>query len=756
MANTRVEDVGCGIPTLERNRYFYGKPMTVRDFEQEQLYLLQKSRFLNRQFYGAGLICGLQVSVPQNFDRAKPTVELTEGAALDCCGNLIVVSQSGKTEVKGIIQDGVNYLYISYDECVRQPVIASANVSSCGEVCCYNRVRETFEVTASTDPPYASIISGNVATDGMAGRGISGVKIEAIKKGSVRAATFSGETGNFTLNVTSAGSYDLRFTRRGFKTRTETMTLPKGTTSNLKFVLAPESGTTITGGEGGGIVKQQPVLSLPLKTDVALRAATVQSTSICAQMEAAYFDSHLRTCADDCEDARVFIGVLDVDKTTGAATFKADETVKYRRVVYSNPMLHELMCDHFNDFDNPHRTTAVQVGALRSINNVGNTAAESGIENINLASDGTVQIVPDQGGRKITLKTSPAASVTSVSAAKKPGTSKNYAPEDHTHDLAQNVVRREHLNKDFIAGLVTANETIIVTPDDDQKTIGLAVDPRIIARAGTDVSNVSSVVAAKQLGASARFAREDHAHDIADGVVKRKHFNSDVVQNLLVPDASILTSPNTANQTISISVNPSVLPRPATTVKNVKSVGPALAVGTSANYAREDHVHNLQINDCTPSTEGQFTLTAGNNILIEKVADHELRIAQREAPPPPASAINGLVTIRGVLPTERRLQEVPVPGGWRLFAVILAIQTVVEGHVTVRGGDYKQLTTFDPFLGWSYEIGAPFFWITLIDRRTSAPGTTPPPADYNVRWWVIPATELAASPPGGPASPLDV
>jgi len=43
---------------LERNRYFYGKMLTARDFETEQRYFNNKRRLLNRTLYGAGVVCG--------------------------------------------------------------------------------------------------------------------------------------------------------------------------------------------------------------------------------------------------------------------------------------------------------------------------------------------------------------------------------------------------------------------------------------------------------------------------------------------------------------------------------------------------------------------------------------------------------------------------------------------------------------------------------------------------------------------------
>ncbi len=44
---------------FERNRYFYGKLLTVRDFEVEQRYHSGKRALLNRLVHGAGVVCGL-------------------------------------------------------------------------------------------------------------------------------------------------------------------------------------------------------------------------------------------------------------------------------------------------------------------------------------------------------------------------------------------------------------------------------------------------------------------------------------------------------------------------------------------------------------------------------------------------------------------------------------------------------------------------------------------------------------------------
>ena len=71
---------------FERNKYFYGKLLTVDDFETEQRYMNDKRRVLNRFLYGTGVVSGLNV-VPID----DMTISMEPGLALDFSGREIVV-----------------------------------------------------------------------------------------------------------------------------------------------------------------------------------------------------------------------------------------------------------------------------------------------------------------------------------------------------------------------------------------------------------------------------------------------------------------------------------------------------------------------------------------------------------------------------------------------------------------------------------------------------------------------------------------
>ena len=63
MANGNITaESNCSLQRFERNNYFYGKLLTVRDFELEQRYHNAKLELANRLGLGSGILCGLTVS----------------------------------------------------------------------------------------------------------------------------------------------------------------------------------------------------------------------------------------------------------------------------------------------------------------------------------------------------------------------------------------------------------------------------------------------------------------------------------------------------------------------------------------------------------------------------------------------------------------------------------------------------------------------------------------------------------------------
>ena len=86
----------CKIPYFERNNYFYGKLMTVRDFFDEQCYFNEKRWLINRTILGWGVVCGLDVKMKEGEPNK---VIVKPGLAIDCCGREILVCEDKEVQL---------------------------------------------------------------------------------------------------------------------------------------------------------------------------------------------------------------------------------------------------------------------------------------------------------------------------------------------------------------------------------------------------------------------------------------------------------------------------------------------------------------------------------------------------------------------------------------------------------------------------------------------------------------------------------
>lgn len=138
-----------------RNRYFYGKLLSVEDFETEQRYMNDKRRFLNRSLYGSGVVCGMQV-----VELDGMTISLEKGLALDFSGREIIVPTPVIKQLSAIDgfpaageQDADRrdlYLCIAYDEQPEQPVYNITETESQRE---YNKYTEGYRLFLTAEQP---------------------------------------------------------------------------------------------------------------------------------------------------------------------------------------------------------------------------------------------------------------------------------------------------------------------------------------------------------------------------------------------------------------------------------------------------------------------------------------------------------------------------------------------------------------------------------------------------------------------------
>ena len=163
MSNGQGNNKGCNLHQFQRNNYFYGKLMTVRDFEDEQSYLNEKRHLLNRLIHSSGIVCGFEIDPLSSLNNDEVQITFKKGGVvLDCCGHEIVVpdgtvrkvinENTGSTLTRTQVTNSL-YLYLKYKPCFGEMVNAASNPSSCEETCCPNRIIEDFEVVASATKP---------------------------------------------------------------------------------------------------------------------------------------------------------------------------------------------------------------------------------------------------------------------------------------------------------------------------------------------------------------------------------------------------------------------------------------------------------------------------------------------------------------------------------------------------------------------------------------------------------------------------
>ncbi len=89
---------------LNRNKYFFGKLLTQRDMEAEQLYFNNKRRLLNALLVGPGVVCGFNVLKVDGV-----TVAVESGLALDGLGREIVLDRPVITRLSELSGFGDDY-----------------------------------------------------------------------------------------------------------------------------------------------------------------------------------------------------------------------------------------------------------------------------------------------------------------------------------------------------------------------------------------------------------------------------------------------------------------------------------------------------------------------------------------------------------------------------------------------------------------------------------------------------------------------
>jgi hypothetical protein len=101
---------------FRRNNFFSGRLLTAADLELEQNYFREKQKLHNRALHGFGIVSGLDVS------HRRDKLLITNGLALDCEGNEIVIAESLSHPFPQL-SDGTVFLIIRYHELESNPTL---------------------------------------------------------------------------------------------------------------------------------------------------------------------------------------------------------------------------------------------------------------------------------------------------------------------------------------------------------------------------------------------------------------------------------------------------------------------------------------------------------------------------------------------------------------------------------------------------------------------------------------------------------
>lgn len=156
--------LNCRFEPFSRNHYFTGKLLTERDFTDETHYHREKHRHHQLRLHGSGVVCGLLVGPHPNPACRDRYVVVTPGAAVDCCGNDILVAQEETLDVLAFPavaalvragDDGLHTLQICvrFRECPTEEIPVLFDDCGCDDTqCAPNRILESYAFDVLVDP----------------------------------------------------------------------------------------------------------------------------------------------------------------------------------------------------------------------------------------------------------------------------------------------------------------------------------------------------------------------------------------------------------------------------------------------------------------------------------------------------------------------------------------------------------------------------------------------------------------------------
>lgn len=384
---------------FEKNKYFYGKLMTVKDFEAEQQYFDEKRYLINSLLHGTGIVCGFTDTIVKLENDSSLKITFNDGGvALTWCGHEIVVQSNKSKQIineKGELIKDLNdfprYIYLKYKSRPDGYISVASNSSTCDEKYCPSRIVDDFDVVALNKP--------------------------------------NSETA--CNNGSSLGKW-----LNGLEIKHRTCPECENNLSNAVFL---------------GIIKTK---GSDLQIEVADKNRIFFTPKELYQLlkcHAESFDSHVSNF-DNPHKVKAFqtgalVSINDVTNPGGNINLLSSGSIEIHPNNWENSIT--IKEEHSKDTNNPHKVKAFQIGALVSLDGVSNPGGD-----IDLIEGKNIKITPEKNAIKIDctldLDAEPAqAEPKSIGTNNVVGTSTRYAREDHEHKLEEYSVDYTRLSGDI-------------------------------------------------------------------------------------------------------------------------------------------------------------------------------------------------------------------------------------------------------------------------------------------------------------------
>lgn len=447
----------CNFHKFEKNKYFYGKLMTVRDFEEEQKYFDGKRYLINRLLHGTGIVCGFnELELIKNKDEVFKISFKDGGMALDCCGHEIIVPP-GTMEKEIVSEDGGQYssnsvpsrfyLYLRYKTFYGSYLAVASNSSICEEKCCPGRIIEDFEVVLSPQAPdFADIPcrkdlpSEPVNNEEAVKKWLNTLETNnwsrppcRDERSKVFLAYFKHENDEtFSIDIVITEKYRPDIFRNEdlykiFKCHILDSNNPHAVTASQVKALESINGVRRDWKGNIELIKNGSIVINPSENG---------NTIIIGETHSADKDNPHEVTA---EQVKALVSIDGVGRDSiGNINLVRDGSI----VINSEPGKNSITIGetHSQRMDNPHNVTADVIGALVSVNGISNHGG-----NIDIVEGTNIKITPDGNSIKFdcTLRSEIKLSdtvINSIGPENLIGTSTMYARADHVHMLEDNSV----------------------------------------------------------------------------------------------------------------------------------------------------------------------------------------------------------------------------------------------------------------------------------------------------------------------------